>query len=65
MKFINYLQSISGVSIFPMISLIVFFLFFVVLLFLVLRMNKKQITRLENIPLDVTETISSSEIQVI
>jgi hypothetical protein len=28
MKFINYLQSISGVGIFPLISLLLFFVFF-------------------------------------
>jgi hypothetical protein len=27
MKFINYLESISGISVFPMISLLVFFAF--------------------------------------
>ncbi len=52
MKFINYLQSIAGVGIFPMISLIMFFIFFSVLLVWALRVNKEYITDMKNIPLD-------------
>ena len=32
MKFINYLEGIAGVGIFPMISLLIFFVFFIVLI---------------------------------
>lgn len=56
MKFINYLQSIAGVSIFPMISLFIFFIFFILLTVVVVKMSKSQITTLENIPLESTET---------
>ncbi len=59
MKFINYLQSIAGVEIFPMISLIIFFIFFVVLAILVFRMPKNQITAFENIPFDKTDSTPS------
>ena len=52
MKFINYLQSIAGVGIFPMISLIVFFIFFVVLVTWALKVNKEYISDMKNIPLD-------------
>lgn len=52
MEFIHYLEKISGVSIYPLISLLVFFLFFAVLFFLVLRMDKHALKELKNIPLD-------------
>lgn len=52
MKFINYLESIAGISIFPMVSLSIFFLFFVVLLLYVIRVNKQHIIELKNIPFE-------------
>ena len=52
MKFINYLESITGVSIFPMISLFIFFLFFMVLIIYVIRADKNKILEMKNIPLD-------------
>ena len=52
MKFINYLQSIAGVEVFPMISLLVFFLFFVALATWALRVKKDYITEMKNMPLD-------------
>ena len=53
MKFINYLQSIAGVGVFPMIGLTIFFVFFVVLVIWALRVNKEYITDMKNIPLDI------------
>jgi cytochrome c oxidase cbb3-type subunit III len=52
MKFRNYLETISGVSIFPLISLVIFFVFFVVLLWYVIKMDRKKIDILSNMPLD-------------
>ncbi len=52
MKFINYLQSIAGVGIFPMISLIMFFIFFTVLVVWALKVDKTYISDMKNIPLD-------------
>jgi cytochrome c oxidase cbb3-type subunit 3 len=52
MKFINYLESISGVAVFPMISLFIFFGFFSLLIIYALRANKKHIDQLKSIPLD-------------
>ena len=50
MKFINYLEKITGVGIFPLISLIIFFLFFTGLLLWVLKANKTYILSMKNIP---------------
>jgi cbb3-type cytochrome oxidase subunit 3 len=52
MKFINYLKSIAGVEVFPMISLLVFFLFFVILTVWAIKVNKHYITEMKNIPFD-------------
>ncbi len=52
-KFIKqYAEKIDHAQVYPLISLIIFFLFFVVLLFLVKKMDKASITALSNIPLD-------------
>ncbi len=52
MKFKNYLESITGVGIYPMISLFIFFLFFSALLVYVLRADKKRMFELKQIPLE-------------
>lgn len=52
MKFRNYLETIAGVEIFPLISLLIFFLFFVGLLVYVFRLDKKSVDRMKSIPLN-------------
>jgi hypothetical protein len=51
MKFIHYLESIMGIGIFPLISLILFFTFFTVLLLYVFRADKQHIQELKHLPL--------------
>ncbi len=55
MKFINYLESISGVGIFPLISLIIFFVFFALVTFYVIKADKKYIERAKSIPLEIEQ----------
>lgn len=55
MKFIHYLESIMGIGIFPLISLILFFAFFTVLLLYVFRADKQHIHALKHIPLGETD----------
>jgi hypothetical protein len=52
MKFINYLESIAGIAVYPMISLFIFFLFFSLLLAYVIKADKEHIKELENLPFD-------------
>jgi cytochrome c oxidase cbb3-type subunit 4 len=60
-KFIKqYAEKIDHASVYPMISLFIFFLFFVVLLVLVKKMDKKRINILSKIPLDTEETPTST-----
>lgn len=52
MKFINYLEKVSGVDVFALISLSIFFLFFLVMLTWVFKTNKKSFNEISRIPLD-------------
>lgn len=52
MKFIHYLEKITGVSIYPLLSFIIFGLFFLVMLIWVLKTDKKTICDISRIPLD-------------
>ncbi len=60
-KFIqDVTENIEGAEIYPMISLLIFFLFFVVLLWFVLKMSKESVDILSNIPLDENEETTSN-----
>jgi len=51
-KFIKqYAEKIDHIEVYPLISLIIFFLFFVVLTIYVVKMDKKSVKELSNIPL--------------
>ncbi|MBK7433549.1 MAG: CcoQ/FixQ family Cbb3-type cytochrome c oxidase assembly chaperone [Chitinophagaceae bacterium] len=55
-KFIQqYAESIDRINIYPMISLLIFFLFFVVLIIWVKKMDKENITRLSELPFEQEE----------
>jgi cytochrome c oxidase cbb3-type subunit 3 len=53
MKFINYLESITDVSIFPLTSLFIFIIFFAGVSYRVLREDKASIEEQKNIPFDL------------
>ncbi len=60
-KFIqDVTERIEGAEIYPMISLLIFFLFFVVLLWGVSKMSKERVETLSNIPLDENEEPTSN-----
>ncbi len=46
------LSALEGVSIYPIVSLIIFFLVFAFAIFWVIKLDKKYINRMESIPLD-------------
>jgi cbb3-type cytochrome oxidase subunit 3 len=52
MKFINYLEKVSGVDFMGLTSLLIFFLFFTVMLTWVLKSNKSDFQEASEIPLD-------------
>ena len=62
-KFIqDVTENIEGAEIYPIISLLIFFLFFVVLLWFVFKMSKERVETLSNIPLDETEEPTSNNL---
>ena len=53
LKYIKHqLDTISGVEIYPIISLLLFFLVFTTMLIIVMKMPKKNIEKMSNLPLD-------------
>jgi hypothetical protein len=58
MKFINYLEKITGVDVYAMSSFLIFFTFFIIMTLWAMRADKKLIDVLSNIPLDNEETIT-------
>lgn len=52
-KFIKqYAETIEGIDIYPIISLLIFVLFFIVVLYHVRKMDKKQVDEIKSLPLD-------------
>ena len=52
MKFSTYLEKITGVSIYPIISLVMFVAFFALVTFWIFSIDKREIERVEKLPLD-------------
>ena len=52
MKFKNYLQSIAGVGIYPVITLLIFFIFFSLLAIWAIKARTEHLAIINNLPLD-------------
>lgn len=52
MKFRHYLETIAGVDIYPLVSLLIFFTFFTGLAVWALKANKEYIKKSKNLPLE-------------
>lgn len=50
------METIAGVGIFPVISFLIFFVFFMLTLLWVIRMSKQTISEAEQLPLDDIST---------
>ena len=55
MKFINYLESITGIGIYPLTSFIIFFVFFLLVNIYLLKVGKQHFEEISQIPLDTNE----------
>lgn len=63
LKFIKgHMESIDGIEVYPIISLLIFFLFFAVLLLWVLTAKKNYIAQVSNIPLETEGEEKTSEL---
>lgn len=51
----HHMETIAGIEIFPLISLVIFVLFFIGLFIWVIRADKKQIETISRLPLDSKE----------
>lgn len=56
----SVLQSIDNIAIWPIISLSIFFIFFMVLLWWVFTADKKYIKQMENMPFDQADESSTT-----
>lgn len=59
MKFIHYLESIGGISVYPMVSLGIFFFFFVGLIAYVTLAKRADMDERSRLPIDEPETSNS------
>jgi cbb3-type cytochrome oxidase subunit 3 len=59
MKFSSYLETITGVGIFPLLSLLMFVLFFTIVALWAFRAEKQMIDTMKNLPLDSEESQSA------
>ncbi|MGB7786784.1 MAG: CcoQ/FixQ family Cbb3-type cytochrome c oxidase assembly chaperone [Salinimicrobium sp.] len=56
LKFIKgHMETIAGVEVYPIISLLIFFVFFVILFWWVFTARKEYISNMENIPLESSD----------
>lgn len=63
LKFVkNYMNSIDGIEIYPIISLLIFFSFFVVLFWWVFTAKIDYIKTVSNIPLELDNNQNQTEI---
>ena len=49
------MDTIGGIEVYPLISFVIFFIFFTLLLIYVMKVDKKTIKQLSNIPLDLND----------
>lgn len=61
MKFKHYLESMAGIGIYPMISLVIFFGFFTLLTIWAVRVRKDYIADMKQIPFSENETVENSQ----
>ncbi|WP_299526000.1 CcoQ/FixQ family Cbb3-type cytochrome c oxidase assembly chaperone [Winogradskyella sp.] len=60
LKFVkNHMESITDIEIYPIISLLIFFIFFVALFYWVITAKKEYITTVSNLPLDHNNNTTS------
>lgn len=55
MKFINYLESMTGIGIYPLTSLMIFFVFFAAVMVFVIKGRKEYFDMLSQLPLNAKQ----------
>ena len=55
-KFIKqYAETIKGIDVYPIISLLIFVVFFIAVLYYVRKMDKNKVQQIKNLPLDLDD----------
>jgi len=62
---INQLEQIAGVEIYPIISMLIFFIFFILVGYIVIKTDKQEIDEISNMPLDGNNDIQNDNNQQI
>ena len=57
----HYLESIAGVEIYPIISFLIFFIFFIAVTWYVIRLDKSYIDEITHYPIDDDDTLRGDE----
>ncbi|MCA0428934.1 MAG: CcoQ/FixQ family Cbb3-type cytochrome c oxidase assembly chaperone [Bacteroidetes bacterium] len=65
MKFINYLESITGIGIYPLIGLVIFVLFFTAVSIYLIKGSKYHFDEVSRIPLDLKENVENANNKII
>ncbi len=52
MKFSTYLVKIAGITVYPLVSLLLFVAFFAMVFIYAMKIDKKEVDHMKNIPLD-------------
>jgi len=60
MKFINYLENVTGVGIYPLTSLLIFFLFFIGVAIFIIKGRKEYFDMLSDLPLSANNNSTTS-----
>ncbi len=56
LKFVkHHMETITGIEVYPLISLLIFFIFFVMLFFWVITAKKEYIKKVSEIPLETNQ----------
>ena len=62
LKFIkHHMETIGGIEIFPLISFIIFFIFFITLFVYVALLRKEHVAQLSNMPFDENQDKNQAE----
>ncbi|MBA3680369.1 MAG: CcoQ/FixQ family Cbb3-type cytochrome c oxidase assembly chaperone [Bacteroidetes bacterium] len=63
MKFINYLENISGIGFYPLASLMIFFVFFIGVTIFIINGSKEYFNTLSQLPLNTDNSALTSNDQ--
>jgi cytochrome c oxidase cbb3-type subunit IV len=56
-----YFEQIKGIDIYPIISLTIFFTFFIILLIWVIKVDKKYISKMSGLPLEGSDSKNTTQ----